>query len=144
MFSKACEYGIRASLFIAQSSLNERRVSLKEIAEEIDSPEAFTAKILQQLVKAELFQSIKGPKGGFEVSEAQTKQIMLTQIVQALDGDRILRNCALGLRDCNAANPCPVHDKFLGIREDLKVMLGTTSLYEMASKLEQGISVLRS
>ena len=36
MFSKACEYGIRATLFVAQQSKQERRVSIKEIAEEID------------------------------------------------------------------------------------------------------------
>ena len=51
MFSKACEYGIRATLFIATRSLDRARVSLKEIASEIEGPEAFTAKILQQLAQ---------------------------------------------------------------------------------------------
>ena len=44
MFSKACEYGIKASIFIAINSRDGRRVSPKEIAKEIDSPQAFTAK----------------------------------------------------------------------------------------------------
>ena len=51
MFSKACEYGIKASTYIALQSLQDKRVSLKEIAEEINSPVAFTAKILHQLAK---------------------------------------------------------------------------------------------
>jgi len=39
--------------------------TLIDIAEEIDSPTAFTAKILQQLVKNKVIHSIKGPHGGF-------------------------------------------------------------------------------
>ena len=35
MFSKACEYGIRASTYIALKSLEGTRVSLKEIAEKL-------------------------------------------------------------------------------------------------------------
>ena len=53
MFSKACEYGIRAAVYVALQSLDGRRVSVNEIAEEIDSPIAFTAKILQQLSRRE-------------------------------------------------------------------------------------------
>lgn len=51
MFSKACEYGIRASILIASESVNGNRLGLITIAKKIDSPEAFTSKILQKLVK---------------------------------------------------------------------------------------------
>ena len=51
MFSKACEYGIRASIYIAQQSLLDRKVSLKEISEAIESPTAYTSKILQKLTR---------------------------------------------------------------------------------------------
>ena len=60
MFSKACEYGIKASIFIAINSYEGKRVSPKEIAKEIDSPEAFTAKILQALVKNNVITCIYG------------------------------------------------------------------------------------
>ena len=52
MLSKACEYSIRASIYIAEKSLEGNRSGLKEIAKSIDSPEAFTSKILQQLAKS--------------------------------------------------------------------------------------------
>ncbi|MFT4805030.1 MAG: Rrf2 family iron-sulfur cluster assembly transcriptional regulator, partial [Psychroserpens sp.] len=42
MFSKACEYGIRASIFIAKNSFEGKRVNPREISEEINSPYAFT------------------------------------------------------------------------------------------------------
>ena len=47
MFSKTCEYGLRAVLFIAQESANGHKVSMSTISQEINSPQAFTAKILQ-------------------------------------------------------------------------------------------------
>ena len=65
MFSKTCEYGIRATIFIASQSYQNKRVGLRDIAKKIDSPEAFTAKILQILAKTHIIHSIKGVGGGF-------------------------------------------------------------------------------
>ena len=67
ILSKACEHAVRATLYIAQQSLSEERVSLKEIASEIAAPEAFTAKILQQLVKKKIIHSIQVTKRGFYI-----------------------------------------------------------------------------
>ncbi len=52
MFSKSCNYAIKASIFIAKFSLEDEKVGFVDVAKEIDSPQAFTAKILQHLVKA--------------------------------------------------------------------------------------------
>ena len=43
MFSKACKYAIRSVIFIALCSLDNKRVGFKEVAKEINAPEAFTA-----------------------------------------------------------------------------------------------------
>ncbi|MGW8123487.1 RrF2 family transcriptional regulator [Roseivirga echinicomitans] len=143
MFSKSCEYGIRAVIFIAQKSLNEERTSLKAITQEIDSPVAFTAKILQQLAKAKIITSIKGPNGGFEIAKEDIDSIKLSEIVNALDGDNIYKGCGLGLKVCSSKEPCPVHDKFTTIRSELRKMLETTSLFELATSLETGLTYLR-
>ncbi len=143
MFSKACEYGIRASIYIALQSLESRRVSLKEIAEEINSPVAFTAKILQLLSKNNIVDSVKGAHGGFEISRTQIDKLKLSEIVNAIDGNTIYEGCGLGLKECNAEKPCPVHDKFVSIRNDLRQMLENTSLYEMTTGLEMGVTFLK-
>lgn len=143
MFSKACEYGIRATLYIAEQSQSGSRVSLKEIARAIDSPEAFTAKILQQLVKSNIVGSLKGPTGGFEIEKNNLLKIRLADIVSAIDGDGIYKGCGLGLKECDEDRPCPVHDKFKMIREGLREMLETTSLQELANGLKDGITFLR-
>ncbi|MCM4154726.1 Rrf2 family transcriptional regulator [Gramella sp. AN32] len=143
MFSKACEYGIKASTYIALQSLEGKRVSLKEIASEIDSPVAFTAKILHQLAKNDILESVKGPYGGFQIQKERIDAIKLADIVYAIDGDSIYKGCALGFNECNAKQPCPLHDKFVGIRDELKHMLENTSLYELASGLEVGLTYLK-
>ncbi len=143
MFSKACEYGIKASVFIAMQSANERRVSLKEIAQDIDSPVAFTAKILHQLAKSDILESMKGPTGGFIIPKEKLDSIKLADIVKAIDGDAIYVGCALGFEQCDATKPCPLHDKFVDIRDSLRHMLENTSLYELATGFEVGLTFLK-
>lgn len=143
MFSKACEYGIKATIYIAAQSLQDRRVSLKEIAEQVDSPTAFTAKILHQLAKNDILDSTKGPAGGFQIEKKRIDEIKLADIVFAIDGDSIYEDCGLGLEKCNANKPCPVHDKFVVIRDELKRMLQNTSLYELTTGLEVGLTFLK-
>jgi Rrf2 family transcriptional regulator, iron-sulfur cluster assembly transcription factor len=143
MFSKACEYGIRAAIYVAVQSNLDNRVSLKDIALKIDSPEAFTAKILQQLTKNNIIDSVKGPNGGFTIEKRNMQKVKLSHIVSAIDGDNIYKGCGLGLKACSEKHPCPVHDKFKSIREELRKMLETTSLLELSLGLKKGVTYLR-
>ena len=143
MFSKACEYGIRATIYIAGQSSRSRRVSLKDIAREIDSPEAFTAKILQLLARNHIIDSIKGPSGGFQIDPDNMDKIKLIHVVTAIDGDAIFNACGLGLKECSASQPCPVHDKFKVIRDELRKMLEGTSLSELSLAQTEGLTFLK-
>lgn len=143
MFSKTCEYGIRATIFIASQSYQDNRVGLKDIAEKIDSPEAFTAKILQILSRNNIIHSIKGVGGGFEIPKEKMSQIKLIQIVAAIDGDRVFTGCGLGLSHCSETHPCPVHDRFKEIRNSLATMLENTKLEELAMGIKSGDTFLR-
>lgn len=142
MFSKACEYGIKAMLYVAIQSQQGKRVKTGEIAEKIGTPEAFTAKILGELVKHEVVESLKGPYGGFYLEPAKQDKVKISEIVNAIDGDSIYKGCGLGLSACNASEPCPMHDKFVLIRSQLKSMLETTSLKDLAEGLVSGKAIL--
>jgi Rrf2 family iron-sulfur cluster assembly transcriptional regulator len=143
MFSKACQYGLKASIYIASNSYDGKRVSLKEIARKIDSPEAFTAKILQALVRHKIIGSVKGAYGGFEIAKNNIASIKLSQIVNAIDGDNIYNGCGLGLHVCDENHPCPVHDQFKTIRNQLKDMLEKTNLEQLALDIKSGVSFLK-
>ncbi len=143
MFSKSCEYGIRSMIYIADQSIKGIRTTLTDISREIDSPVAFTAKILQQLSKNQLVSSLKGPSGGFYMTELQLQTINLAKVVMAIDGDKVFTNCGLGLKQCSEKQPCPVHHKFKAIRTDLCIMLESTTIEEMAKGLKTGITYLK-
>ena len=143
MFSKACEYGIKAAIFIADQSLLDRKVSLKDVAEAIESPPAYTSKILQKLSRANIVNSDKGPAGGFSMDKDQLKKVKLSFIVYAIDGNSIYSGCGLGLIKCNEKAPCPIHNQFKIIRDDLKKMLETTTVQSLTKELKGGLSYLK-
>ncbi len=143
MFSKACEYAIRATIFIAAESEKGQRASLKDIAKAIDSPEAFTAKTLQKLSRSGIVTSTKGAHGGFNISLERMPQIMVSEIVIAIDGDKVYRRCSLGLHQCSEDHPCPFHSKFKPVRQELQDIVENTSLRDLTSGLVSGETFLK-
>lgn len=135
MLSKTCEYAVRAVIYIAQQTKDGNRVGIKDVAKGIDSPEYFIAKILQEMVRKNLLQSTKGPNGGFHLDEKYMKN-SLAVIVRHFDGDKIFNGCALGLKQCSETSPCPLHDQFKGIRNNLKQLLESTTIRDLVEKLE--------
>lgn len=143
MFSKTTEYGIRAMIFIMSNSLQDQRVRLKEIAAAIDSPESFTAKILQNLSKANVVDSVKGPHGGFEINKDKMQTLTLIDVVIALDGNKLFEGCGLGLKACNSEKPCPLHQHFLEVRTKITAMLVENKIIDLAQDLQTGLSFLK-
>ena len=143
MFSKACTYGIKATLFIAKESQKGNRVGLADIAQQIDSPAAFTAKILQQLKHHQIIHTVKGPLGGFEIEGKKIPGIKLKDIVLAIDGDSVYAGCGLGFDHCNEKKPCPIHHQFKLIRNQLKIMLETANLLDLSNDIENGVTFLK-
>lgn len=109
-------------------------VGVGEVSESIGSPRAFTAKILQQLAKAGLLDSVRGPNGGFRLN--QDKKVTLADVVKVMDGPQILEGCVLGFSECSSINPCPVHHKFIGVRDYLAMTLESTSLEELGKFMD--------
>lgn len=143
MFSKACEYGIRATIFIANASTEGRKVSIPEIAEATNAPAPFTAKVLQQLVKKQIVSSLKGPTGGFFVEPETLQSLQLKSLVEAIDGNDLFVGCGLGLPSCNANKPCPIHHQFKEVRDRLNALLSTTTLQDLVNNLHSGHAYLK-
>ena len=141
MFSKTCEYAIRAMIYISQKSSEGIKVGIKEISKGIDSPEHFIAKILQDLSKKRLVTSFKGPNGGFFIDKKST--VTLADIVKAIDGDKLFVNCGLGLGYCSENHPCPIHHDFKKIRADISDMLHSSKLNEFNELLKNNITHLK-
>lgn len=137
MFSASCHYGLQAMFYIAAHCREGCNIELKEIAEERDIPKHFLSKILQQLVRQKLLCSMKGPHGGFRLSR-DPATITLIDIVEAIDGVEIFNECGIGLRQCNEKDPCPIHDDFKTLREQVKELFQTKTLEALATDIANG------
>jgi Rrf2 family protein len=137
MFSQAAKYAAKAVIYIWTQSLVDRKVGAKEIGSKIDTPEAFTAKILQTLVKSHVIGSVKGPNGGFFVDESHA-QYTLKDIIKAIDGDGLFTGCSLGLPKCSEKNPCPLHFEVVKVRKEMDVMLTSKSIKHLAVEVIKG------
>src|SRR5690606_21409524 len=134
MFSKTCEYGIRAVIYIFSQNSKGKKLGIKDICKEIDAPEFFTAKILQSLAKQGIISSAKGPNGGFFMEKEQ-ENLTLLDLVIAIDGDQIFTGCGLGLKQCSEISPCPIHNDFKVIRDQLAQMMSDKKIAELASEI---------
>ena len=80
--TRSTNYGIIAVGYIAQ---NEEGANSREIAKEYGIPLEYLLKILQDLVRANVLTSKRGPGGGFKLAKS-ANQINLLQVVEALQG----------------------------------------------------------
>lgn len=143
MFSKTCEYGVRAVIYICAIGTKEYKIGITDISNNIEAPAHFTAKILQTLGHNDLVSSQKGVNGGFYLTREQGQK-RLIDVIRAIDGDTLFSGCGLGLKNCSENEPCPLHDKFKSIRASLKKMMEQTTVNDMAEMLKKGRGFLRA
>lgn len=108
MLSNACKYAIRSILYLAIHNEEGRKIGVKKIAEELETPQPFLSKLLQQLSKSNLVSSAKGPNGGFYLSKNDIEN-SVWDIIKCIDGTKKFDQCFMGLTSCDDTKPCPVH-----------------------------------
>lgn len=137
MISKACQYSMRAVVLLASKADENLKLNVKQIAQEIDAPVAFTAKTLQILNKHNIITSLKGPYGGFFIEDYQLN-VPIINIVNAIDGLQVFSSCGLGMKQCNAKKPCPFHEEYAILRTKMKDTFEKTTVKMLAEKLHDG------
>lgn len=138
MFSKATEIALRAVIFIAQKSSEEKKLGLQEIAEGISSPKSFTAKILQKLTSGgSIISSTRGPNGGFYISD-ENKKIPVLVIISLMDEGEVIDKCVLGLKKCSELQPCPMHAGYKLIKKELISLFETKTIQFLADEMKSG------
>lgn len=136
MLSRASKYAISAVLYLTNNSTIEKKLGSKEIAEAIDIPAPFLAKTLQQLTKKGIISSIKGPHGGFYLSEKNMNNTLFN-IIECVDDIEKFNSCYLGQNNCDENNPCVAHYIYAPFKNKLINKLKTKTIFEMAKEYEQ-------
>jgi Rrf2 family protein len=142
MFSKATEYALRATIYISQKGSKEKMLGLAEIAKAIDSPQSFTAKILQSLTRDnKIICSARGPNGGFYITE-EAKKMPVRFVLAAMKEDKVLEKCIIGLAQCSEKEPCPMHAKYKLIKGQLIQMFDSMTIQNLADEMKKGNIVI--
>lgn len=141
MLSLTCKASIKAVIFLGSRFETEERSSIKEIAEFIDENEHTVGKLLQKLVKEDIIKSIKGPNGGFFMTQKQTQQPII-KIIEAIDGKEVFKQCGLGLSKCSETRPCPFHNEYKHVRNQFEDMCREKKVFELYENVNSGLSYL--
>jgi len=137
MFSKSCKYALRAVLLLSTAQDTSTKLGAKRISEELEVPQPFLAKILQELSRKGVISSTKGLKGGFFLSDVDAKG-NLYRVVEVIDGGGVFENCTLGLPECGGENPCPLHHKIVNHRKALVDLFKKNTIADMADMIKKG------
>jgi Rrf2 family protein len=139
-FSKKCEYGLQAILFMAASP-NDCVCPAEEISQKLKIPKEFISKILQSLTESGIVESKKGKSGGFKLAKHPSK-IKLIDIVEAIDGLDSFNSCVLGFPNCSPDKPCPVHEHWGELRTKAYEMLSLETIDKFKEKTLNKINIL--
>lgn len=141
MLSNSAKYALKAVLFLAVHSIENKKVMIKDIAKPINVPQAYIAKLLQELSKKEIISSTRGIKGGFYLTELNIKQPVMN-VIYAIDGEYKMNSCLLSLGNCNVDSPCPLHNIANPMRTKLIKSLEIKTIEELAMEIKSGITFL--
>lgn len=120
-------YGI-----LALSCLDgERWMLARELAVRTGVPKPYLSKILHALARAQLIRAKRGYLGGFMLAR-RAEEIMLLDIVDAVDGTAWAGRCLLGLAACSDERACPMHEFWKSERASIRGLLARTSLQDVA------------
>jgi Rrf2 family protein len=93
--STSTGYGLLAAAYIAKNK-DQGLILSQDVAKKYNIPLEYLLKIMQQLVRARILQSKRGPRGGFSLARPATKITML-DIVEGVEGPF---NISLGFEEC--------------------------------------------
>ena len=138
LLSKSCIYGLRASILLATKESNGF-ITIRDISDELQISFHFLTKVLQQLTRAELLESFKGPNGGVKLAKP-ADQITFEEIVTSIDGTYHHLDCPLGLSACGELAPCPMHNQWLELQNNIHQMIGRVTLSDLSKRQKTGKS----
>jgi len=142
MFTESVKHAIQAMIYLAAN--NDENVMVSKIAENYDIPKFYLAKIVQTLSKHNLIHSTRGRSGGIKLNKP-AKDIRIIDIIHVIDGPPPEHEiCIFGIDICSDSVPCPVHDVWKTMKNDLNDKLIHQDLETLANEMNRKHELLKS
>jgi len=130
--SNTSQYAIRILAFIADKK-DLQLINATELAEALFIPYKFLTKIMAELVKADLVESIRGRDGGYKLSKSAS-EIMVDDILNLFNDSVKDEQCVLGIGFCNGMCKCALHDQWMEPKLLMQRMFRESSLEDIAGR----------
>ncbi|MFB6290938.1 MAG: Rrf2 family transcriptional regulator [Candidatus Bipolaricaulia bacterium] len=130
LFSRSTQYALQALVKVSETDQGEY-VTVTDLSDEIDVPKEFLAKIFQELAKRGILESRRGRGGGFRLSRPPG-EIDIYEIVELIDGTQPMSGCIFDGKTCHPEDPCPLHNEWIEIREEIIDFTRRNSVKDLA------------
>jgi len=130
--SRRTDYALRAMSYLALSGHNGP-CSIAEISKAESIPREFSAKVLKELCRAGFIRSRLGPRGGYRLIKSP-EELTVLAIIEALDGPLSISDCIDDPEFCGRCGVCRMHKLFEKVNREMKHILGSATLADIAGK----------
>ncbi len=108
-------------------------VQVEAISKKATIARPYAAKIFQQLVKAGILKSQRGPSGGVAFLKSPNK-VSLFEVISAIEKINFFENCVMGLDRCEDKNSCPLHNVWKEMNQKIVSSLKKTKITDLKAK----------
>jgi len=129
LLSQTAEYALRAMAALAGLPPGVP-VRARDLSVGTGIPVHYLSKVLRRMVLSGLLTSQKGQGGGFLLSKPPD-EIPFIAILTAVDAYANDGSCAFGWGQCDSVHPCPLHDSWSRLNEQLEAWAKGTTLADL-------------
>jgi Rrf2 family protein len=130
LLSQTAEYALRSMAWLATAPEGES-VRAADLSTATGIPSHYLSKVLRRLVLANLLNSQKGQGGGFSLARAP-EEITFIEILSAVDAYPAEQRCAFGWGLCDSHDPCPLHDSWSYLKDQIRDWAAGTNLKKIS------------
>jgi len=130
LLSDACEYALRAVVWLAQRPGVTGKV--RQIADETRATPGYLVKVLQSLAKAGILSAQRGSRGGFTL-ERDPAELTVLDVVNAIDPMERIVTCPLGL-ESHGTDLCPMHRRIDDAMAAIEASFGASTIQDLIAR----------
>ena len=131
LLSQTAEYALRAVIHLADRARGRpgEWVRVSEVAAATGVPQNYLSKTLNQLARAGILASTRGPAGGFRLA-VPAGELTLDRVTGVFADSHPAR-CLLGTGACGENPGCPVHGRWKPVATCVAAFFATTTIADV-------------
>lgn len=126
--SKLTDYATVIMSYLAKQG-SQRQVAT-EVSHATGIALPTVSKVLKQLTKAHILNSVRGAHGGYQLARP-AEQISVAAIINALEGPIALTECSLSSDNCDHEGHCDISGNWSKINQVIQAALESVTLADM-------------